>query len=104
MDQRTEIISMELEDGSIVKVRASTLRGSEDVLDLKKILPFREVAETIENTAHTVLSSIKKVEPDKASVEFGVEVTIESNGITALLANGTGTGNFKITLEWCKSK
>lgn len=103
MDQRTEIVSMKLEDGSIVKVRASALRGSEDVMDLKKILQFSEVAETIENTARTVLSTIEKVGPNKASVEFGVEVSIESSGVTALLANGSGKGNLKIILKWARA-
>ena len=48
MEKRTEIVSMQIEDNTIVKVEASSLGGEEDVLDIKEILPFKEVTNTIE--------------------------------------------------------
>jgi hypothetical protein len=99
---RTEIVSVNLDNGSIVKVKATALGGEEDVLDLEKVLPFKQVTDTIESIAGATLATLKKVNPDKASVEFGVEVGIEAGTVTALLVQGTGTGNLKITLEWSR--
>ena len=102
MESQTEIITAQLEDGTTVKVKASALGGDEDVVDLEKILPFREVTDAIESIAGAMVTTLKKINPDKARVEFGVEVAIESGALTALLVQGTGSGNLKITLEWGK--
>jgi hypothetical protein len=102
MEPRTKIVTVQLDDGSSVKFIASDLGGSKDVADLEKILPFKEVTDTIEVVAKAVLATLHKATPDKASVEFGVEVGIESGKLTALIVKGTGTANLKITLEWSK--
>lgn len=101
-EPRSQVVAMQLEGGAIVRVRASALDGSEDVVDIEKILPFKEVTDTIEGIAEAVVTTLQKIKPGKASVEFGVEVAIESKGLTALLAKATGTGNLKVTLEWGK--
>jgi hypothetical protein len=33
-------------------------------------------------------------------VEFGVSVGVETGGLLAFIAKGSGEANFKITLEW----
>ena len=100
MKTRTDIKELQLEDGAIIRVEASVYGGDEDVLDIEQILPFKVVTDTIENIADSIQTSLEKVKPDKASLEFGVEVGIESGALTALLVKGTGKGNLKITLEW----
>lgn len=102
MEPRTEIVPVQLEDGTIVKVKASALGGDEDVVDLNKLLPFKEVTDTIESLAGAMVVTLKKINPDKATVEFGIEVGVESGELIALLVKGTGTSNLKITLEWGK--
>lgn len=102
MESRNEIISVQLDDGTSFKVKASALGGNEDVLDLEKIWPFKQVTDTIEGVAKMMLATLQAVKPDKASIEFGVEVALESGALTALVVKGTGTGNLKITLEWAK--
>jgi hypothetical protein len=104
MESRTEIVSTQLADGSVVKVRASVLGGYEDVGAFDKILPFESVTNTIESVAGAMTKSFKKIKPDKASVEFGVEVGVESGALTTFLVQGTGAGTLKITLEWEKEK
>ena len=44
--------------------------------------------------------SFDRVKPKKASVEFGVEVGIESGALSALICKGTGTANLRVVLEW----
>src|SRR5947209_15168132 len=62
--------------------------------------PFKEVTDTVEGLAKALVTTLKKVKPRAASVEFGVQVGIESGKLTALLVKGTGNANLKITLEW----
>jgi hypothetical protein len=102
METRTKIISAQLSDGNSVKIAASALGGDVDVLDIKKILPFKQVTDTIEGIARETLAALQKVKPDKAIIEFGIEIGIESGALTAFLVKGTGTANMKITLEWAK--
>lgn len=104
MEPRTKIVSLKLEDGSVVKVQAVALGGDQDVAAGKVIFPIKILTDSIESITHTLLATLQKVKPDKATVEFGLEVAVESGALTALLAKGTGTGNLKITLEWEKGK
>ena len=104
MDVRTLVVPVRLEDGTVIYVRASSLGGEEDVMGIENVLPFKEVTQTIEKIATNLANTIKRVKPDKASIEFGIEVAVESGSISALLAKTTGTGNLKITLEWEEEK
>jgi hypothetical protein len=100
MESQTKTIPMELEDGTVIQVEASILGGEEDVLDYEQVIPFKAVTDTLERIASSIHSSLEKVQPDKAAVEFGIEVGVEAGALTALLTKGTGKANLKITLEW----
>lgn len=100
--RRDEVVSLKINGDSVIKVRASVLGGEQDVANVAKFIQFKEVTDMIEKIADSTIETIKKVKPDKASIEFGIEVAIESGVATALLVKGSGTGNFKITLEWSK--
>lgn len=104
MESRTEIVPVQLADGTTVKIRASMLGGYEDVGAFDKLLPFEDVTNTIERVAGAMAKSFKKIKPDKASVEFGIEVGVESGALTTFLVQGTGTGNITVTLEWEREK
>jgi Trypsin-co-occurring domain 1 len=98
MDTRTEIVKAELANGTIVNIQATALGGEEEV---GFALPsFKEVTDAIEGIAESLVATLQKVKPKKASVEFGLEIALESGQLTALLVKGSGTSNLKITLEW----
>ena len=98
METRTEIIKTELANGGTLHIQATILGGEEEVVFA---LPsFEGVTHAIEGIAQSVVSTLEKVKPQKASVEFGLEVALESGQLTALLVKGSGTSNLKITLEW----
>lgn len=98
METRTEIIKAELANGTILHIQATALGGEEEVAFT---LPsFREVTNAIEGIAESVVMTLQKVKPKKGSVEFGLEIALESGQLTALLVKGSGTSNLKITLEW----
>ena len=102
MEPRTRIVPVELADGTKVLARASMLGGEEDVGALDRALSFTQVTAIIESIARTLSATIEKVKPDKASVEFGIELAIESGQLSALIVQGSATGSLKITLEWEK--
>jgi hypothetical protein len=98
VETRTEIIKAELANGSTLHIQATILGSEEEVVFA---LPsFEGVTDAIEGIAQSVVSTLEKVKPQKASVEFGLEVALESGQLTALLVKGSGTSNLKITLEW----
>jgi hypothetical protein len=101
---RTEIVRVQLEDGTEIMVSASAFGGEEDVAALDRVLPFKQVTDTIAKIAKAVVASLDKAKPDKASVEFGVAVGVESGALSTFLVKGTGSGNLKITLEWVKEQ
>ena len=43
-----------------------------------------------------------EVQPNKACIEFGIEVGFEPGNLTALLIKGSGKGHLAVTLEWEK--
>ncbi|HCK82453.1 MAG TPA: CU044_2847 family protein [Candidatus Competibacter sp.] len=98
MPTRQELIPVRLANGVQIRVAATLLGGNEDVAI--KPLSFDEIADTIEGIAGSLNAALQKVKPKKASVEFGLEVAVESGALTALLVKGTGTATLKITLEW----
>lgn len=98
-DTETEIVPVVLANGTTVRIEATSLGGREKVgvLDAQS---FKELTDSIEGIAATLSETLQRVKPDAATVEFGVEVGIESGNLTALIVKGTGKANLKITLAW----
>jgi hypothetical protein len=97
---RSEIISAELEEGISISIQSTPLGGQELVGALPGPHVFKEVTDTIESLARAMVGTLKKVKPHTATVEFGLQIGVESGKLTALLVKGTGNANLKITLEW----
>ena len=67
---------------------------------LGKIASLSEIRDAIEGVTQLVTESLANAKPKSASVEFGIEVGLESGQITALLVKGDTKANLKITLNW----
>ena len=100
VSHRSQLIEVQLEDGTRIKVSATTLGGSQNVSDKSSIFSFDEIANTIGSIAKSISGVLQQVKPDKATIEFGIEVGVESGKLTALLVKGTTTANLKVSLEW----
>lgn len=98
MSTRTEIIKAQLANGASIHIEATSLGGEEDVAFIHP--SFKEVTDAIEGITESVIATMQKVKPKKATVEFGLEVALEAGQLTALLVKGTGSSSLKITLEW----
>jgi Trypsin-co-occurring domain 1 len=100
MTSRQQIVPVQLPDQVKIQVEATVLGGEEDVSF--RVQSFQGVIDAIESIASAMDTAVQKIKPDKASVEFGLEMAIESRELTALLVKGSGTANLKISLEWGK--
>ena len=101
MNNQTKIISVELSDGTTIRVEATPI-GEQKVAFQNR--PFKEVTSAIKSITQevsTTLNEIRQdVKPDKISVKVGIEIAIESGQLTALIAKGSSKANLEITMEW----
>ncbi|NER99250.1 MAG: hypothetical protein F6J86_36415, partial [Symploca sp. SIO1B1] len=81
------------------------LTGEEVESDVSSNYQYlQQATDAIEGIADTLKQSLEKIQPTKASVEFGLEFGYESGQITAMIVKGGSKANLKITLEWQKPK
>jgi hypothetical protein len=106
MDAPTQNVRVCLPNGTKTWVEATPLGSREaDAAafeGLTEALSLDAVRSAIEGVSALVRETIEKVAPDKASVEFGLEIGLESGQLTALWVKGSGKANLKITLSWEK--
>lgn len=104
MQNQTDIIPVQFEDGTIIQIQATMLGGEEKVGAKEGGLSFDNVTKPIKKIAQEIAEVIKAVQPNKATVSLGFEVATSEGQLTALLVKGTATANLAVTLEWVKEK
>jgi hypothetical protein len=97
MEFQTKIISVELSDGTNIRVEATPIGDRKMGLQTR---PFNEVTTVIESLCKDIGETIQKVKPDRATIKFGIDIGMEAGKVTALLVKGSDTANIEITLEW----
>ncbi|NWF61111.1 MAG: hypothetical protein HXY43_18085 [Fischerella sp.] len=97
MELQSKIISVELSDGTNIRVEAALIGDRKINFQTR---PFREVTAAIEILSKEIAETVQKIKPDKASVKFGIDIGIESGKLTPLLVKDASTANLEITLEW----
>lgn len=97
MELQSKIISVELNDGTSIRVEA-TLIGDRKLTFQTR--PLSEATGAIESLTKEIAEIVQKVNPDRAKVRFGIDVGIESGKLTPLLVKDASTANIEITLEW----
>ncbi len=66
---------------------------------------FAQVAAVIERIGSDLLSGIRKIKPTKATVEFGVDVALQTPKLlAAVLVNGEAKADIRVTLEWSAAR
>ena len=98
MTGRADIVEAKLANGALIHIEATNLGGETDVV--RTIPSFEGVTDAVAGIAASLKETLQQVQFRRASLEFGLEVGIESGQLTALLVKGTGTANLKITVEW----
>jgi hypothetical protein len=95
---------VKLPNGTILRVSGPALSGGteRDVAD--RLPKFDEVTKIIEGIGDGLHSVAIKLKPEKLTVEFGLEISVESGELTALLVKGSGTAHLTVELEWKPGK
>ena len=105
MLDRTEVIPVSFEDGTVIQIQATVLGGmEEDVASTRRGFAFKNVMKPIKKIAGEVADLVNEIKPDKASVQLGFEVATSEGQLTALLVKGTATANLTVTFEWVKEQ
>lgn len=97
-EPRTQIVTATLSDGTEMRIRAVALGGLQQVGNIP--IPFKEVTDIVGSISTSIVTALKQAKPRKASVEFGLEVAVDTGKLTALLVSGSSTATLKIALEW----
>ncbi|AFY43072.1 CU044_2847 family protein [Nostoc sp. PCC 7107] len=97
MEIQSKIITVELADGTNIKVEATVIGDRKSNIQVRH---FSEVTEPLAALVKEIAEVLNKVKPDKASVKFGIDIGIESGKLIPVLVKGHDIGNLEITLEW----
>jgi len=98
--ERRDLVTAELGDGVIIHVEARRAGDSEEDVGIGKALAFDGVIDSIEANSRSMTAALAKAKPDKATVEFGLDIAVEAGQLTSLLVKGSGTATLTVTLEW----
>ena len=91
-----------LDDGTTIQAQVTSLGGVVKVAAFKGGYPFESITKSVEAISKSLLKAIKKAGPNKATIQFGIEIGTKEGQLTALLVQGTTSANLTVTLEWVK--
>jgi predicted ATP-dependent Lon-type protease len=89
MDEDRTILEVAVGEGTTLQVVALDYGGAVDVATLGP-LSLDGVIDTVKDLAGSIKSAIDTIAPERASVEFGVQVAVKAGKLTALLVEGSG--------------
>ena len=98
---KNELIPVTLENNQKIYIEATQL-GGEELVAFEEF-GFEEIGLQVESISNSLKNVFERVRPEKASIEFGVNIGVEAGKLTALLVKGTGSASIKINLEWSRN-
>lgn len=98
-DVQTEFVTVDL--GDDVTIQMEVLATGEEEVGVIN-LPIEELGKALTKIAQVMAAPIKAVKPTKATIKYGIAVTIQDGSLMAAIVRGTGTANLEVTLEWAQ--
>ncbi|MFI8519861.1 CU044_2847 family protein [Streptomyces sp. NPDC085481] len=99
----TEIAKVGLADG-VLYVEAERLGPEQDLEGIGDRMPdLSGVTAALSSFAGQLGDALHRAAPDRATVEFGCQLGLDSGKLTALVVQGSASANLRVTLEWAKS-
>src|SRR5690349_3468659 len=103
MSTHTEVKPLHLGEGDSIFVQVTVLDegrklddGESKVSASKGDFSFERVTHSIEKMSAALAKTVVKVQPNKASIEFGLELATKEGQLTALLVQGSATANLTV--------
>ncbi len=97
---------IEFDDGTVMYAEIEGIAGGRQLAgaNLAQMAgKFETVANAVRNIAKSIKAASEAVSPDKTTVEMKFAFTLGTDGISALLVKGEGSGSIKIVLQWNKA-
>jgi hypothetical protein len=96
----TEVIELELPDGSTVLARVEAADLDVSAFQRIKLADVSATAARVAHWAkHSALTALPR-RPDRLSVEVGIAFTVQSGALVSLIAAGASEASIKLILEW----
>ncbi|MFJ2158173.1 CU044_2847 family protein [Streptomyces sp. NPDC087856] len=102
MSESRHVVEALLPNATTVSIVAVATDGRDPAQDVSaRGLPtLDDVSSSITGMASLVRDAVVAVRPTSASVEFGVDVKIESGKLSGLIVSGAANATLKVTLNW----
>jgi hypothetical protein len=98
-----EVVEVVLPGGQTMLARvhaADPGAGGPRDVGLREQLLFSGVTDTLQQIGGSVVRALEHVKPERASVEFGLDLAVKAGKLTGLLVEGDATATLKVILEW----
>jgi len=91
---------VELSDGTeiLMEINTGPYDGPVSVQELE--VSAKRAFKAVSSLAQDLKATIEAAKPDKATVEFSVELEKKNDDILSKIVNVSGKGGIKFTLEW----
>lgn len=98
----THIERVEMPDGAVIYARVDEEESAQSGVDvgLRDRFKLDSLGPTIRSVASSVHQSVDGLKPDRVSVEFGLELSLDAGKVVAVLASGGAKASLKVTLDW----
>ncbi|MEU0922360.1 CU044_2847 family protein [Streptomyces cyaneofuscatus] len=96
------VVEARLPGGEVISIVATATSAGNPAQDIaaRGIPSLDEVRSAITGMATLARDAVEAVRPDSASVEFGVDVKVESGALSGLIVSGSANATLKVTLTW----
>lgn len=99
--KKDQTIKVQLSDGTIVLMDFTGDQSSDGPVSMQGLMIAAEKTfGVIKSLAKDIKHQIEAAKPDKASVEFSIELEKKGGDVLSKICNASGKGGVKITLEW----
>jgi Trypsin-co-occurring domain 1 len=102
----SEVVAVDLGNGQAMLVEARTDGdcNPERLVRAQGQISFDGVVDSIDAISTRIVDALRRAKPDKATVEFGLDVGVGASRLTSLLVKGSGTATIHVTMEWSPSR
>ncbi|MCO6491154.1 MAG: hypothetical protein J5I98_22240 [Phaeodactylibacter sp.] len=95
---------VQLSDGTVILMEISGIEEDGPVSVQEMEISAKRAFKAVSSLAKDIKATLAAAKPDKASVEFSVELEKQGGDILSKICNVSGKGGIKFTLEWDFSK
>jgi hypothetical protein len=95
-----ETVRVELPDGQACWARIDTGQAPRDVSLAGRAFKLNGLHEAVQGLAANLRSAMQGLAPEHVSVEFGLELALESSGLVAAVVGIHTASAVKVTLSW----